>query len=386
MIARRSLLSGTTALAAVAALSIEHAQAANGTIPGAIRWDAWYGGGSGSEPTVNQQVANSLGPQRWQSRAPWFATPPSAFSNAINGNAQAVMDAEIGYAASAGLKYWAYVWYGQETPASQLQNAWALHQSSSVKANMNWCLMLQFSRMGPASFWNANIAAYVSYFQQANYQTVTVAAAVRPLVYVYIDDLTHLTTDWGASWANVQTAFNALRTATTGAGLATPYIVLLNGTPANAASYVTQTSADAISNYTGGVVAGVAMPWATYETGVEAFWASMGATGTPIVPIAQTGWDRRPRLQTPPSFGGAGQRAWFGANVYIVPPTGAQLTTHLQAAVSYVVANPTQCPSKAILIYSWDECDEGGSAIIPTYGTGSGPDTGRITALQGVTW
>ena len=376
---RRSLLLGASA-----ALLARPALAANGTIPGAIRWDAWYGGGAGSEATVNATVAQSLGPARWQFRAPWFAQPASAFANSINGNAQATMDAEIGYAASAGLKYWAYCWYGQQSPGSPMQNAWALHQSSSVKANMNWCMILQFSRIGPAATWNANIAAYVSYFQQANYQTVTIAAAVRPLLYVFVDDLNHLTTDWGGSWANVQTAFNALRTAATGAGLATPYIVIMNGSATNAASYATQTSSDAISNYTAGTV-GVATPWPTFETTVEAFWASQGATGTPIVPICHSGWDTRTRKQTPPSFSGV-QRPWFGANVYVVPPTGAQLTTHLQAAVSYVVANPTQCPSKAIIMYSWDECDEGGNAIIPTYGTGSGPDTGRITALQGVIW
>jgi hypothetical protein len=51
----------------------------------------------------------------------------------------------------------------------------------------------------------------------------------------------------------------------------------------------------------------------------------------------------------------------------------------------YVESRVESRPSKAILIYSWDECDEGGNAIIPTW-TGGAPDTSRITALQKVAW
>ena len=121
--------------------------------------------------------------------------------NVINGDQQSVMDAEINYAASAGLKYWAYCWYGQQTPASPMQNAWNLHQSSVVKGGMNWCSLLQFGRIGPFSLWNANIPTYISYFQQANYQPVLTN---RPLVYLFIDRLDPLTHAWGGSWANVR--------------------------------------------------------------------------------------------------------------------------------------------------------------------------------------
>ena len=364
MIRRRALL-GTAAAAAL--LRPRRTLAANGTIPGAIRWDAWYGD---TDPTVVALSTAELQAPQYQFRAPWFATPAVGGGLTINGNQQATIDAEIGYAASAGLKYWAYVWYGEQTPANGLMNAWALHQSSSVKANMNWCMLWQFSLSGS---WNANIATYVSYFQQANYQT---ALTNRPLLYVLIDSLTNLATVWGGSWANVQTFFNALRAATTGAGLGSPYIIIMHGVPATGASIASQTSADAISNYVVGNNQSN-QSWPSFEPAVETFWATMGATGTPMIPIAVTGWDPRPRVLQP--------AACVQAN-YVQVPTGAQLTAHLQAAVSYVVANGTQCPSKAILIYSWDEYSEGGNVICPTYGIGSGPDTGRITALQGVTW
>jgi hypothetical protein len=64
-----------------------------------------------------------------------------------------------------------------------------------------------------------------------------------------------------------------------------------------------------------------------------------------------------------------------------------QLTTHLQAAVSFVVANPTSCASKAILIYSWDECDEFG-CMIPSYNSANpaAPITTSLNAVGAVTW
>jgi hypothetical protein len=379
LIDRRKLITGTTALATMIALPCgKVCAAAYGTIPGAIRWDAWYGGGPGSEANVNQQVARSLSPQRWQFRAPWFASPSSPSANVINGNQQATMDAEIGYAASAGLKYWAYVWYGQGSPSRPMMNAWNLHQASAARNNMNWCMLLTLSRIGPPSALSASIPNYVSYFQRPNYQRML---GNCPLLYVFIDNLSFLTTRWNDSWENVRTAFNALRSATTAVGLGTPYIVIMNGRPVKAAGYAAQTGADAISNYISGSP-GVATPWPTYEVSIESYWAAMGATGTPIVPIAMTGWDPRPRAQTPPSFIGVHKPR---EDVYVVAPTADQLSAHLQAAVSYVVSHPTQCPSKAILIYSWDECDEGGNAIIPTY-TGGPPGTSRIASLRRVTW
>lgn len=387
MISRRRLLTGAAAAAAYASLPASSALAANGTIPGAIRWDAWYGnvgsGGAGSsEDAVNPGVAITLGPTQFQSRAPFFARPVSPYLNAIVG-AQADMDAEIAYAASAGLKYWAYCWYGQQTPDSPMQNAWHLHQSSSVKNNMNWCLLLQFSRIGNATTWGNNIATYVGYMQQVNYQTVTVAAVVRPLVYVFIDDVTRLTSNWGGSLTNLQTAFNALRTACTGAGLGTPYIVIMTGNVATAASYATGTSSDAISNYTAGGV--ISAPgggsWTTYETALEAYWVSEAAAFPTIVPPCQVGLDSRPRKQHPQALTSPGI-PHSGENLFVAVGSASQITAQLQAAVSYVVANPTKVPSSTILIYSWNECDEFGG-MIPSYNSAN-PAAPIVTVLGAV--
>ena len=45
-----------------------------------------------------------------------------------------------------------------------------------------------------------------------------------------------------------------------------------------------------------------------------------------------------------------------------------------------VRSNPAAYPARRALIYSWNECDEGGSALIPTW-TPSGPNTAILSAL-----
>lgn len=51
-------------------------------IIGAIRWDAWTGG------EITAQVERTLGPQKYQSRLPWFAEVKGDSQAHIDGSAQ----------------------------------------------------------------------------------------------------------------------------------------------------------------------------------------------------------------------------------------------------------------------------------------------------------
>jgi hypothetical protein len=43
----------------------------------------------------------------------------------------------------------------------------------------------------------------------------------------------------------------------------------------------------------------------------------------------------------------------------------------MRAAVDFILDHPKSCPANALLIYSWNECDEGGG-LIPTRGDPKG--------------
>lgn len=353
-------------------------------IPGAIRWDAWYGENAASTEAFVKAYVESTLTRDYLYRAPWFAQPVSRFLNGITayGNTQAVMDAEITYAHDAGLSYWAYLWYGQQTPESPFQHAWTLHQSSSIKNDMNWCLMWQLSRLGNASTFAGRIATYVGYMGQANYQTVL---GGRPLLYLFVDNDTSVNSSWGGSYANLGTSLTALRTACSNAGLGDPYVVIQYGYAPTAATIATATGSQAISHYSVGTVDAFGGSYAAFDTSVRADWAARAATGTAVVPVCMVGWDTRPRKEFTFAPNARLPKPYQTRAAFIVPPTGPELTTHLQAAAAYVAANPAVCPSGAALIYSWNECDEGGS-LLPQYGTGAAPVTTYLDAFAAVMW
>jgi len=108
VLSHRTALLAALFLAPSAAL---HAGEDARPIVGAIRWDGWYGEGG-----VCQAVESSLGQPKYHFRLPWFARVIENDKVSINGDTQAIMEKEIGYAAQAGLNYWAMVDYWNQCP------------------------------------------------------------------------------------------------------------------------------------------------------------------------------------------------------------------------------------------------------------------------------
>ncbi len=69
---------------------------------------------------MTKAVEFSLGQPQYHFRLPWFARVVGEDKVSINGDAQAVVDQEIAYAARAGLNYWAFVHYWGEAPGMHL--------------------------------------------------------------------------------------------------------------------------------------------------------------------------------------------------------------------------------------------------------------------------
>ena len=356
---RRRCLKSATAFAASAPF---RASATTGPTPvaGAIRWDAWY------DSQHREAVEAALGPAQWHFRAPWFSKEIASDALSINGNYQSVIDYELALAADAGLRYWAYVWYGE---SHHMQNAWLLHQASSLKNRMSWCLLWQFSDLGNPSTFRHRIPDYLSYFEQGNYQVVL---GERPLVFLDIDGLTTLTANWSAAWVNVFDALQDLRAACRQANIGNPYLVIMYGDPRTAASIMANVQADAISNYVGRIPHGRAAGYAELDKSVRNYWAEQAATGSAVVPIAMMGWDRRPRAQHPPPWESSTSSQPIS---YVSQGTETERAAHLHSAVDFMAKNRSVCPSRALLIYSWNECDEGGGVLCPTLGD---PPPGRM--------
>ena len=393
MINRRTLLA-TGAAAALIRPRPLLAQT-TGVTPVFINWNPWYQGSA----VVTRMYPNVLSKPQYQFRAPWFCAIKGTERIFCQGT-QATMDLEIQAAANAGIKAWAWNWYGADAAGGgdsfnpDLQAGWAMYNSSSIKAQVKWCgfpFMRDFGSKpwSNTAAWQANCNLWVSYFQQANYLKV----GGRPVLFVFWSDAS-VASHFGGSNANVTTSFNYLRSQSSAAGAGDPYIVSI-GSPYGAGLYSWQAapimSAVAVSNYAPRTTPAYGLPstFANLNTKTSEGWdaLSTGATanGLKVVPNAIMGWDIRPIVELPPI--GAGYTPYVGHTNYYARGTNVEIANHLQATINYIGAHQPQCDSKLMLVYAWNECAEGGTTGIPTIGdppTGTPPTTAMLSAIKPV--
>jgi hypothetical protein len=197
----------------------------------------------------------------------------------------------------------------------------------------------------------------------------------RPLLYI-IWEPSQLKYYFANNLANVRKCIDYMRALLADIGLGAPYVVLFIATAD--APTVRAIGADAISSYISGFKHEVKGPYVDLDIQTRDYWKKMADTGVPIIPIAMVGWDTRARQERPVPWIHKAPNP--EPTEYYALATPAELTTHLQAAVDFVHSHPSACPSKVLLIYSWDECDEGGG-LIPTLGDPNGSYLSAIAPI-----
>jgi hypothetical protein len=354
---------GFNSLAADPAAKTEPAR----PIVGAIRWDAWYGTNG---PVKNVEV--TLGPPKYHFRLPWFARLLGEDKVSINGDSQEIIEQEIAYAERAGLNYWAFVDYGDHP---ELTIALRRYRAARDKHGLCYCLVEEGGLLDSrgTNYW----PALIEHFKDPNYQTVLDR---RPLLYVF-----------KATERLGQPEWQQLGDAAVAAGLRRPYLVMMGWNPEKDARRIEALGFDAISAYARG--GSYTMDQPAYARQCDAIrrdrWDKCARLRLPSVTFASAGWDTRPRNERPPPWK-ASQRV--GATPDNTPPalqkplidavtaTPEELANHLREAVDWTQRNRDLNPSQAIIIYAWNENDEGGW-LIPTLGANGQPNTERIEAV-----
>ncbi len=213
-----------------------------------------------------------------------------------------------------------------------------------------------------------NISDLVGYVQQANYQKVL---GGRPLVYILND---------GSSKTGLATAVTNMRAAFVSAGAGDPYIVHnVFGLPsaiqvAELATY----GFDAISKYAWGPSVSQPAPYSVLESAQVKLWAEYAKLSVDAVPIGTIGWDRRPRVDNPVPW----ETPNGTLSDYYFPERMSDISVQLDKLLKWVRDNPSRTPSNTVLLYAWNEHDEGGW-ISPTK-TADGINRSRIDALSAV--
>ncbi len=318
-----------------------------------------------------KEVERSLGPKKFHFRLPFFAEVKSDAEVAIDGDAQATMDREIAYAADAGLDYWAFVDYWE---VQGLTIALRRYLGAAERRDLRFCFIEEGERLDShrATAW----PRLVGFFKRPDYVKV---ADGRPLMFVF-----------GRPAKLGKADFHALGEACATAGLKKPYLVLMGWDPLSDWEAAKGLGFDAVSAYAaGGQYQGAMWPFAQLAEHVKRnYWGACRQHGIPTVTFAAAGWDTRPRIEHPVSWTKgvsavpdptptARQKPLIDE----VVATPAQLATHLRDALEWTAQNPGLTPANAVIIYAWNECDEGGW-LIPTLKADGGPNTDRLDAIR----
>jgi len=322
---------------------------------GAIRWDAWHGPAS----EVGLIVEKTLAPAHWHYRLPFFGRVTGENAVEVRGTTPEIMEQEIAFAHQAGLDYWAFVIYPEDNALSLVLK---LYLASEQKHRVNFCLNLQggWEGGGGREAWPAKVRRYVEYFREASYQCV---ADGRPLIYLYsVDGL--VGPGRFASWEEARAAFQELRARAQAAGAGNPYIVAQGWSPETLKEQAATLGLDAIGAYASNA-GGRAAPYAELAAHTQRWWDAFGATGCDVVPLVTAGWDMRPRVETPVPWVKDGN-----IQEYYEAPAPDELGEHLEKAITWCRTHPETAKANTVLIYAWNEFDEGGW-ICPTLSEGA---------------
>ncbi len=324
-------------------------------IVGAIRWDAWTGG------NVTEQVERTLGPKKYHDRLPWFAEVIGDNKVHIDGSSQKVMDQEIDFAADAGLDYWAFLLYPEST---SMTDAFKKYLSSSKRKRINFCLILHNSFGVSDEQWPKERDRAVALLKEPGYQTVL---SGRPLVYAF---------EVKFQGVFPTARFADFRSAAQKAGL-NLYCVFMGWSPAQDFKIESSKGFDAVSAY---AYSSDQSTFTKLAQSVEDdFWGNAAKANAPYVPLVTTGWDKQPRKDNPVSWE-KGQ-SYHQQNVFPSTSTPQEISSHLERALRFVKENSKICVANAIIIYSWNEHDEGGW-LVPTWTPSGKPNTDRLDAIS----
>jgi hypothetical protein len=162
------------------------------------------------------------------------------------------------------------------------------------------------------------------------------------------------------SW--IKDSLDSFRRECEKAGIPELYIIGMNFDIPKAAMLSVELGLQGISLYTGGTPS-AGCPYSAVMENDALRWQSMKKTGAQFVPQITTGWDKRPRYDNP--------NPWEPdyedfKNQYSEQGTPKEIAQNIENAFNFIDENKNQTVFNSVIIYAWNENDEGGW-VCPTY-------------------
>lgn len=328
---------------------------------GAIRWDAWW-------QNSNQLLGGVPNPSvfsTYSSRQPTYGWYD---------HTQTAVDSEINAAADNNLDYWAFDWYPQwQTGGYQkFQEPFDYYLRSAYHHRMKFAFLIQ-------TYWVANGDPSDPTSNEAHWRTDDIPYFInnmkdpqylkvggRPVVYWYGSsdlDNTKPCSQIGASappcgfsgnsTASAKAQIDYFRSKAVAAGVGDPYIIDAQNGYSAAKAYGFQARTSYEPPYSTGP------GHACYNTLRSAAKTRNESTPTDLgsVPSVSTGFDARPR---------SSKLAYYDDATY------SEFEGALHDAQAWIDAHRSQTPpTPLMLIYAWNEFDEGGKGLAPNVQDGT---------------
>ena len=350
----------------------------NRPLVGVIRWDMY----TGHPYTTQKQEFGFLKPEKYHWRAPFFVrrtgNPESPlmfnpdYSMAVY---QPVMEQEIGFAASAGIDYWAFGYEGLCNQFRQpLRDALNAYLASPQKNRVNFCVIVNCPDAAKAKWyeppsvrhtedeiaqdWTTNyVADIVALTRQASYQRVL---GNRLLVYLYMPEfLGEGRRHTPAPMSRVERCLRELRERLTATGGSNPYIAGMINPPAKKwEALYDKGLLDCVTLYHqryGGTNLQYGTLWGFIQS--TTLFGTFKRPDLKVIPPTMSGANGMPRYKKGGEF-----PMWDWTE-----PASGELTAHLSGAFDYVAQHPAKCEANTVIMYAWNEHSEGGF-VCPTMG------------------
>jgi len=348
--------------AALAVLGASGAKA-EGYKAGAIRWDAWYGGDKSDPQDPGHAVERALQDEQWRYRTPVFMTRNPDGTITLNGAKQEIVDSEIELAHAAGLKFWAYCLYGDDSAMSRTLD---LHRKSAKKKLMPFCVIMDCRFADKIAPRLLELIRDEAYFKIDGRPVIFSLATLHPFIKTAFDSQ-----KWGERKEALFAKIEKL------CGKKPFYVIMESDPDKRAAQFIEYFKPDALSAYWAVKFNKEAADYEVLMDYNREFWKRNLALGIEYIPVVTAGADRRPRIFEPMPW--EKQKKGHNAEFYYKPASPAQVAKLLTDALKFIDNNPTACPHKLAIIYAWNEYDEGGW-IAPVMGDGDA----RLKAIGGV--
>jgi len=297
---------------------------------GAIRWDAYFSTDQ-QKRNISNQVARALSPNAYHTRAPFFARVTGENRLDFSTETQEQFDVEAQFAYEAGFDYFAYCWYLNEHPMSYARRQ---HLKSCWRNRLKMCAVIHVAAMDDETLAELAETMIQDYYFKIDRHPLVYVYDARHLSQAYLDSITEAAVKAGAEKE--------------------PYYV---GMCAEVNPCIIEEMCDGRYDAVGAYSFPANAPGETYESlykrneeRIRLQYKFSERIG--VVPLITCGLDFRPRIDNPVS--------WMCGKNYAFTGTSEEIHRHASNVLRDMSNNLSDNDPKTVLVYAWNEHDEGG--------------------------